>query len=518
MRCLTNLKKSFVMGMVIIMVFVTGLTGCKYQEEVKETEEEVSLSAQTRYVDTIFDKVDSETDIVYGESVNYLGKDEKLLLDIYTPSGDDQISRPAIIWLHGGGFTSGTKTNNFERDLALEFAKKGYVTLSINYRLRPQESAVDFSAIKDVMEDIATAVNWLTVNADKYGVDATKISFGGYSAGAAAVINFCYSDLSVYNIDKNVVMCVIDLAGGQVYSGIEKSDPPCIIIHGTADAKVPFNQSNQLASQLKQNGVYNTMYSIEGADHDLKTYYDDIVGQITKFLYKKLTGINISTPEKPSKPHEYQKVEERIATKQTYDVKQINLTMDGQLDEWKNCEVMYLNQLKDAGTALPNTSDFSGTAMVAWNQQDKGRIYIAATITDDVIQDINSSEGKWFNDDCLEIAFDLSQNNSLAPVSKFVVGATGKDLSVLASKENTQLKVTKKDYTYTFEIAIDLSKINIYQENSDFHIGENGIIGFSIAYNDGEGNVREHQIGWTLGEANNRLNFGNLQFVREFVK
>lgn len=504
----------------MVTTIITTITGCNNHEEVVKQEEEVTLSTTTRYVDSIFDNVDAKKDIIYGESTNFRGENEKLLLDIYSPLDDTQVNRPAIIWLHGGGFTNGTKDNNFEKDLAIEFAKKGYVTLSINYRLRTGDSTVDYSAVRDAMDDTATAVKWLISNANKYGVDPTKISVGGYSAGASTIINFCYSDLSVYNIDKNNIMCAIDLAGGQVYSGVSQNDPPCIIIQGTADPKVSFSSSKLLESQLNQCGVYNTLYAIEGADHDLKTYYDDIVGQITKFLYRKLTGVNISVPEKPSKPHEYQKVDDRIDSQKTYNVKQINLNLDGQLDEWKNCEVMNLNQLKDAGSSLPDANDFSGTAMVAWNMQDAGRIYIGAVITDNEIQDINYADAKWFNDDCLEIAFDLSENNFLAPISKFVVGATGKDLSVLANKDNTQFKITKKDHSYTYEIAIDLSKIKegVTPDNSKFHIDENDIIGLSISYNDGENSVREHQIGWTAGETSNRQNFGNLKFVSDYSK
>lgn len=44
-----------------------------------------------------------QKDIVFGEVITYEGITEKLLLDVYTPTGDKEINRPAILWIHGGG-------------------------------------------------------------------------------------------------------------------------------------------------------------------------------------------------------------------------------------------------------------------------------------------------------------------------------------------------------------------------------------------------------------------------------
>ena len=61
--------------------------------------------------------------------------------DIYTPTGDTQTSRPAMIWVHGGAFAAGDKAKAPYPKLANEFAQRGYVALSINYRLMSTESA-----------------------------------------------------------------------------------------------------------------------------------------------------------------------------------------------------------------------------------------------------------------------------------------------------------------------------------------------------------------------------------------
>ena len=51
------------------------------------------------------------------------------------PAGDTQTSRPALVWVHGGGFSGGDKANPLPVDVANTFAKQGYVVVSINYRL-----------------------------------------------------------------------------------------------------------------------------------------------------------------------------------------------------------------------------------------------------------------------------------------------------------------------------------------------------------------------------------------------
>ena len=60
---------------------------------------------------------------------------QTLKLDVYQPHGDTVTKRPAIVWVHGGGFKTGTKTSGEIVDQANEFAKRGYLNVSIDYRL-----------------------------------------------------------------------------------------------------------------------------------------------------------------------------------------------------------------------------------------------------------------------------------------------------------------------------------------------------------------------------------------------
>ena len=92
------------------------------------------LSAQTfdcnceeRYQSEIFNDVSVQT-VTYSDTYN-------LQMDIYTPTGDVCNNRPLLIFAHGGTFIFGTKTNPTMVELCETFARKGYVTASINYRL-----------------------------------------------------------------------------------------------------------------------------------------------------------------------------------------------------------------------------------------------------------------------------------------------------------------------------------------------------------------------------------------------
>ena len=59
----------------------------------------------------------------------------QLKLDIFRPLGDTATSRPAVVWMHGGFFTGGDKSNMWDQARAV--AERGYVGVSLQYRLRP---------------------------------------------------------------------------------------------------------------------------------------------------------------------------------------------------------------------------------------------------------------------------------------------------------------------------------------------------------------------------------------------
>ena len=140
--------------------------------------------APLRYRDDIFTNVTTTTNITYGSATNQLGQVQSLELDLYRPAGDAVTSRPAIVWIHGGGFSGGTKTSPDIVTQAQAFARKGYVNVSIEYRLvaggcsAGGVSQACLQAIVDAQHDAQAAVRFLRANASTYGIDTDTHRLG----------------------------------------------------------------------------------------------------------------------------------------------------------------------------------------------------------------------------------------------------------------------------------------------------------------------------------------------------
>ena len=87
-----------------------------------------------RYENEIFDEV-SKTIVEYTDVYDWSALDSGLDMDIYQPVGDTVTNRPVLIFAHGGVYVAGNKNNPPMVSLCEAFAKRGYVTASIQYRL-----------------------------------------------------------------------------------------------------------------------------------------------------------------------------------------------------------------------------------------------------------------------------------------------------------------------------------------------------------------------------------------------
>lgn len=207
-----------------------------------------ALKAQERYIDSLFpvQKTITET---------YANKDgQDLIVDIYQPEGDTLKSRPAIIFMHGGGFAGGTPKNKAEVGFAELAAKKGYVAVQISYRLTRKGKSFDcdfskegkIETFKKAAEDYLDAVSFMIANKDKYKIDTSKIIAGGSSAGAEAILDAVYNrELLFRDTDKyqNIHFAgVFSLAGAIIDARyINKTNAvPGVFFHGTDDNLVPY--------------------------------------------------------------------------------------------------------------------------------------------------------------------------------------------------------------------------------------------------------------------------------------
>src|SRR5262245_7150860 len=104
-------------------------------------------------------------------------KNERQTLDVYAPA--DGKDHPVVLWIHGGGMSSGDKKEVHRKPQA--FVEQRFVFVSTNYRLmnRVQPNVT----IEEIAEDIAKAVRWIHAHANDYGGDPNAIFVMGHSAG-----------------------------------------------------------------------------------------------------------------------------------------------------------------------------------------------------------------------------------------------------------------------------------------------------------------------------------------------
>ena len=99
-------------------------------------------------------------------------------LDLAMPEEHGDTPRPAIVFIHGGGWRNGDKRAGAFLQPTIDYAAKGYVCITINYRM------LDEAPITACVEDVKNAVRWLRAHAEEYNIDPNRIGATGNSAGA----------------------------------------------------------------------------------------------------------------------------------------------------------------------------------------------------------------------------------------------------------------------------------------------------------------------------------------------
>ena len=259
-----------------------------------------------------------EDNVVYGSGLSHDGwggpvvDTISLELDVYAPDNDEG-GRPALVIIHGGGFFGGSNEQGALVDLSNEYASRGWVIFSINYRLAAQRGTVPQSWLNAVQflpegtnpdqalamypanRDAKAALRWVASQADQYGIDVNHVSVLGGSAGATAAIAAVVSndedyatELSVIqdptllstNLTESIeVQTILDFWGARAsvdaltaLDGEERfgsGDAPLMIVHGTADPTVAYSEATSLNATYEANGNPCTLYPIENGGHGI---------------------------------------------------------------------------------------------------------------------------------------------------------------------------------------------------------------------------------------------------------
>ena len=276
-------------------------------------------------------RLESEYRIV--PNVTYLtASNWEAKLDLYVTRTPDK-PLPTLIWIHGGGWTGGTKESTAGIPAYLSM---GMNVVNVEYRLARVAQA------PAAVEDCRCALRWVIQHAKEYGIDTDRLVVSGGSAGghlalttgmlpasagldrqcpgpdnlkvAAIVSWYGISDVNELLDGPNMKAYAVTWLGSApdrdeiakrvspltyVRSGL----PPVLTIHGDADPTVPYSQSVRLHKALADAGVASELMTIPGGRHGFDCCtapqrFDAYV-KIREFLTRHHV---LDTPRDPSRP------------------------------------------------------------------------------------------------------------------------------------------------------------------------------------------------------------------------
>jgi acetyl esterase/lipase len=261
--------------------------------------------------------LDTRLDVIYGEAGG-----QPLKLDFAKPTICRGQSVPVIVYVHGGGWRSGSKSGAFDLDVVKMGFQLGFAVASVDYRLAPK---FRFPA---QINDCKLAVRFLRTNAADFGIDPVRIAAAGGSAGGhlsallavtderdglegpglegvssrilAAVDEFGPTDLTdAASLTSSEGMSMAtDFLGCDPFvcrdralaaspvSYVSPDDPPILIIHGDKDTLVPYRQSELFAERLRIAGNACALIKVRNAEHGL------IPSPITATVYPSFDAID----------------------------------------------------------------------------------------------------------------------------------------------------------------------------------------------------------------------------------
>jgi len=241
-----------------------------------------------------------------------------LRLDLYLPPREAGTRLPLVLWIHGGGWSGGDRTQT----RAPEVLGKEYAVASISYRLSHE------AVFPAQIHDVKAAVRWLRAHADMYGLDPERIGAWGSSAGGhLAALLGTSGDVTELegtvgeHLDQSSrvqavsnffgpadLLAILEpgawaprpsveaLLGGSVakrvalarlaspVTHIGADDPPFLIVHGDRDLVVPLDQSQRLHRALNTAGVESTLHVVKEGGHG---FLDPVVDALVRKFFDR---------------------------------------------------------------------------------------------------------------------------------------------------------------------------------------------------------------------------------------
>ena len=262
-----------------------------------------------------------EPDIAYRS-----GNSKAWRLDLVRPKELGAKPRPAIVFVHGGGWRNGDKRTATFLNGALTYAQSGYICITINYRL------ADEAPFPACVEDCKCAVRWLRAHAEVYNVDPKRIGGFGNSAGAhlvamlglaprsaglegdgshqdtsSALQAACCAATPTDFLFRPEDLARFSRAGSLLYgptqsleerarraspiSYVRKDAPPFLLIHGTVDNTVNVAHDDRFVEALTKVGARDVSYlRIDGAGHGVFNEHAEKTHAAMKAFFARTIG------------------------------------------------------------------------------------------------------------------------------------------------------------------------------------------------------------------------------------
>lgn len=233
------------------------------------------------------------------------------VMDVFRPAGQGPF--PAVIMIHGGGWTEGSKGAMLGSWVS-RYLAKGFVVANIEYRLAAAAKA------PAAVEDALTAANFFIDNAAKYAADPNRIVVTGGSAGGHLALMVGMTPESA-KLGKPVrVRAIVNFYGitdvdAQLHGAnrrayattwvpdgpdrtalarrlspltyVRKDTPPVLTVHGDADAVVPYSHGVNLTRALKQAGAVTELITVPHGPHGFPpATQEELYPRIFAFLKK----------------------------------------------------------------------------------------------------------------------------------------------------------------------------------------------------------------------------------------
>ncbi|HWF09430.1 MAG TPA: alpha/beta hydrolase [Bryobacteraceae bacterium] len=214
----------------------------------------------------------------------------RLALDASIPDGDGPF--PAAIVVHGGGWVRGDKRYDVA-PLFQPLSEAGIAWFSIDYRL-----ASDPFQFGVAIDDVEAAVRFVKAHAAEYRIDPDRIALIGESAGGqlaamAALETPVKAVVAIYTpTDLVSLLKTSELIPAQIRNSLKGTPleglliarlaqlspieqvragmPPFLMIHGTADPLVPFEQSKAMCAKMQAVGASCDLFRVPGGGHGIR--------------------------------------------------------------------------------------------------------------------------------------------------------------------------------------------------------------------------------------------------------